>query len=482
MTIKEIETRTGLPRASVRYYEDEGLIHPEREKNGYRNYSEEDCQQLLKIRLFRQLGCSLDEIQSLQQGDRNMALLLEERIRALKQEQTEQAHTLALCEKLYADRISWNTLNPGTYLSWTEEPAKPAEPEVPDIRFQIPWRRFLARCLDQTLVATMCTVLVGLIFRVDTTTFNIVTDLFLGLALLLVLEPFFLSRFGTTPGKALLGLRLTRSDGSYFSYKEALKRTAGVLLFGEALQISPVSIFPAIFAYRRCRQKREQIWALDDETWTDRTGTGPFWNARGSRLGATGYVGINILCVLLCVGSWILAGQPLHRGPLTPEEFAENYNHLLVFTEGEDAVVEEITANGLRPGMDDPSVIFIGLKPPELTIETTDGIVTAVSFCISPAPEDLIPILALPTDEPTLIAGALAGFGTHFIPDFTPWGAIIQELTEPIPGSRSWTEGGWTISCDFEEEGYDIQSDGMLYSMHEDGDCSFLYTFRMERG
>lgn len=30
MTIKDVETRTGLPRASVRYYESEGLIFPAR--------------------------------------------------------------------------------------------------------------------------------------------------------------------------------------------------------------------------------------------------------------------------------------------------------------------------------------------------------------------------------------------------------------------------------------------------------------------
>lgn len=65
MTIKEIETRTGLPRASVRFYEREGFLSPSRGENGYRNYSEEDCQTLLKIKLLRQLGCSLEEIRSL---------------------------------------------------------------------------------------------------------------------------------------------------------------------------------------------------------------------------------------------------------------------------------------------------------------------------------------------------------------------------------------------------------------------------------
>ena len=61
MTIKEIEDRTGLPRANIRFYESQGLIAPSRGENGYRDYSQEDCQTLLKIKLLRKLDCSLEE-------------------------------------------------------------------------------------------------------------------------------------------------------------------------------------------------------------------------------------------------------------------------------------------------------------------------------------------------------------------------------------------------------------------------------------
>ena len=36
MTIKEIETLSGLPRANIRYYEAEGLITPGRAETGSR--------------------------------------------------------------------------------------------------------------------------------------------------------------------------------------------------------------------------------------------------------------------------------------------------------------------------------------------------------------------------------------------------------------------------------------------------------------
>ena len=43
MTIKEVCKKTNLTAKAVRYYEEEGLLKPERiEDNSYRNYTEED--------------------------------------------------------------------------------------------------------------------------------------------------------------------------------------------------------------------------------------------------------------------------------------------------------------------------------------------------------------------------------------------------------------------------------------------------------
>ena len=46
MNIKEIEERSGLTRANIRYYEQEGLLAPARRENKYRDYSEEDLETL----------------------------------------------------------------------------------------------------------------------------------------------------------------------------------------------------------------------------------------------------------------------------------------------------------------------------------------------------------------------------------------------------------------------------------------------------
>ena len=39
MLRSEIQKETGLTRKAIEYYEDKGLIHPQKSENGYRDYS-----------------------------------------------------------------------------------------------------------------------------------------------------------------------------------------------------------------------------------------------------------------------------------------------------------------------------------------------------------------------------------------------------------------------------------------------------------
>ena len=52
MNIAEVERRTGLTRANIRFYEKEGLLSPARGANGYRDYTEKDVETLRKILLL----------------------------------------------------------------------------------------------------------------------------------------------------------------------------------------------------------------------------------------------------------------------------------------------------------------------------------------------------------------------------------------------------------------------------------------------
>lgn len=63
MLRSEIQNKTGLTRKAIEYYEEKGLINPQKTENGYRDYSDNDLEVLIKVSLFRKLGISVTEIE-----------------------------------------------------------------------------------------------------------------------------------------------------------------------------------------------------------------------------------------------------------------------------------------------------------------------------------------------------------------------------------------------------------------------------------
>ena len=80
MTIRELLDAVGMDRTTVYYYEKEGLIHPARQANGYRDYSQTDLTELQRIKLLRRLGVPLEEIRALQAGERQLPDTLTRRL------------------------------------------------------------------------------------------------------------------------------------------------------------------------------------------------------------------------------------------------------------------------------------------------------------------------------------------------------------------------------------------------------------------
>ncbi|MEX6662839.1 MerR family transcriptional regulator [Pseudomonas sp. W2-17] len=62
MKIGEVAVRAGVSVDALRFYEEKGLIKPQRSANGYRHYPEETLQLVGYIKLAQQLGFSLKEI------------------------------------------------------------------------------------------------------------------------------------------------------------------------------------------------------------------------------------------------------------------------------------------------------------------------------------------------------------------------------------------------------------------------------------
>lgn len=68
MRTKDVEKELGITKHTLRYYEKEGLIHPVKDENGYRNYSEEDLQVLHLVKFLRNLNISIDDVRGIING------------------------------------------------------------------------------------------------------------------------------------------------------------------------------------------------------------------------------------------------------------------------------------------------------------------------------------------------------------------------------------------------------------------------------
>ena len=80
MLRSEIQKETGLTRKAIEYYEDKGLIHPQKSENGYRDYSAEDLEILKNISIFRKLGMSVSDIsQCISSGGDTLSSVLREK-------------------------------------------------------------------------------------------------------------------------------------------------------------------------------------------------------------------------------------------------------------------------------------------------------------------------------------------------------------------------------------------------------------------
>jgi len=111
MQIRDVAESAGLPAKTIRYYEDIGLVRPERRENGYRDYSDEDIHRLRFLQRARGLGFSIEDCRALlslyDEKDRESADVraiaeahleeIDRKIRELKSLRSTLAHLVEAC-------------------------------------------------------------------------------------------------------------------------------------------------------------------------------------------------------------------------------------------------------------------------------------------------------------------------------------------------------------------------------------------------
>jgi MerR family copper efflux transcriptional regulator len=148
--IAEVARRSGFTPATLRYYEEIGLLPaPERSNGGYRIYDDRTLDRLAFIARAKQLGCTLDEIADLSVAwDGGQCGPIQERLRMVVRAKLAEAHTrvaelATLTAELRAaaaaleqhrpegpcdDRCGCTTVAPSSVMSLGDRPPRPGDP------------------------------------------------------------------------------------------------------------------------------------------------------------------------------------------------------------------------------------------------------------------------------------------------------------------------------------------------------------------
>lgn len=483
MTIKEIENRSGMTRANIRFYEAEGLLDPSRDPNGYRNYTEEDLETLKRIRLLRTLHLSLEDIRAAARGEKDFTEVLAQHQENLKQEEEGLSQCCQVCGQMCRDHVIYETFDAQHYLDLLA-PALPADP--PELktdaipRVTAPWRRLFARDLDLVIYSLILIAVQALILRMDidpgplspaeSLKEDLLSSVFT-MGILLLTEPVWITLTGTTPGKFLFGLRVTGIQGNKLTYRQALSRTWKLLWKGFGFYLPIYAVVRLWKSYRSCKNEETLYWEEDSTLVLDQKRT------------AAGVIACLILMPIDFAFSNIahlVAALPPNRGGVSVEEFCENYNatqdscqidrllNLPPSVSSQPASPEEtadetakLDENGKwinSPVLSDRSE-FLGYAPlPEFTFTEENGIMTGMSFTYSVEDEnkkiysygDLMSIAAI------AYICAQEDYKITFLPDAPE--KLYTRITESADEFEdfSFTAAGVTVDCDFEYEGYSL--------------------------
>ena len=105
MQIRELADKAGLTADTIRFYEKEGLLdgrHVRRERNNYRDYSDEALERLKLVKKFQGVGCSLAELKDvLQDQDAHTRSDLQV-IEWIRQKMREIEHRKDECDQMLA--------------------------------------------------------------------------------------------------------------------------------------------------------------------------------------------------------------------------------------------------------------------------------------------------------------------------------------------------------------------------------------------
>lgn len=104
MKIGEVSETLGISVSNIRFYEKKGLIGPDRDKESkYRNYSEEDINELKQIIVLRKMGVTIEAITEVLKSNVNISDAINSQLEALNEEEKRIKASKDLCKKAMSE-------------------------------------------------------------------------------------------------------------------------------------------------------------------------------------------------------------------------------------------------------------------------------------------------------------------------------------------------------------------------------------------
>lgn len=161
MKIKQVEELVGITSKNIRFYENQGLLTPERAENGYREYHEQNIETLKKIKLLRKLGISVEEIRAVLNHSRSLEDCLEKHLTVLEKERENRLNMQRLSDAILQQRDSIDTLNTNEWLDEMEKLEKEGVDFVNVSKIDIRMKKKMGAVIGGAVMIVLMLAMIG---------------------------------------------------------------------------------------------------------------------------------------------------------------------------------------------------------------------------------------------------------------------------------------------------------------------------------
>ena len=161
MKIKQVEELVGITSKNIRFYEDQGLLQPQRTENGYRDYGLEEVEILKQIKLFRKIGVPVEEIHKVFHSEIEIGDCLEKQESLLRKEKTNIEKMCLLTRGMLEASVTMEKMDTDYWLDEVEKMEKEGIDFVNVSKIDIHMKKKLGAVIGATVMIVMMGLVLG---------------------------------------------------------------------------------------------------------------------------------------------------------------------------------------------------------------------------------------------------------------------------------------------------------------------------------